>query len=102
MALLNNAKATVRIDFGFGDTVSPEQARMPTLIDDLPAPFLLVYPMVSVIAEKFQAMVHLGLSNTRMKDFYDIWALSESFEHRWCRTAGGGSQLLQSPRHSMD
>ena len=80
MALLNNAKATVRIDFGFGDTVSPEQVRMPTLIDDLPAPFLLVYPMVSVIAEKFQAMVHLGLSNTRMKDFYDIWALSESFD----------------------
>ena len=80
MALLNNAKATVRIDFGFGDPVSPVQARMPTLIDYLPAPMLLVYPMVSVIAEKFQAMVHLGLSNTRMKDFYDIWALSESFD----------------------
>ena len=52
---------------------------MPTLIDDLPAPSLLVYPVVSVIAEKFQAMVHLGLSNTRMKDFHDMWALSESF-----------------------
>ena len=78
-ALLNSAKATVRIDFGFGDAVSPEDAVMPTLIDSLPAPSLLVYPMVSVIAEKFQAMVHLGLSNTRMKDFYDMWALSESF-----------------------
>ena len=78
-ALLSNAKATVRIDFGFGDAVLPEDAVMPTLIDSLPAPSLLVYPMVSVIAEKFQAMVHLGLSNTRMKDFYDIWALSESF-----------------------
>lgn len=79
-ALLGNARATVRIDFGFGDAVSPEDAVMPTLIDDLPAPSLLVYPMVSVIAEKFQAMVHLGLSNTRMKDFHDIWALSESFD----------------------
>ena len=78
-ALLSNAKATVRIDFGFGDAVSPEDAVMPTLIDSLPAPSLLVYPMVSVIAEKFQAMVHLGLSNTRMKDFHDVWALSESF-----------------------
>ena len=65
-ALLGNAKATVRVDFGFGDAVSPEDAVMPTLIDSLPAPRLLVYPMVSVIAEKFQAMVHLGLSNTRM------------------------------------
>ena len=53
---------------------------MPTLIDALPAPVLLVYPMESVIAEKFQAMVHLGAGNTRMKDFYDIWALSESFD----------------------
>lgn len=80
MALLNNARIQVRVDFGFGDVVSPEHAEMPTLIDDLPAPSLLVYPMVSVIAEKFQAMVNLGLSNTRMKDFYDIWALSESFD----------------------
>ena len=79
-ALLNSAKIPVRVDFGFGDAVSPEKAQMPTLIDALPAPVLLVYPMVSVIAEKFQAMVHLGLGNTRMKDFYDIWALSESFD----------------------
>ena len=70
----------MRIDFGFGDAVSPVAAVMPTLIDSLPAPSLLVYPMVSVIAEKFQAIVHLGLSNTRMKDFHDIWALSESFD----------------------
>ena len=53
-ALLGAAKATVRIDFGFGDAVSPEEAVMPTLIESLPAPSLLVYPMVSVIAEKFQ------------------------------------------------
>ena len=79
-ALLGNARATVRIDFGFGDAVSPVAAVMPTLIDSLPAPSLLVYPMVSVIAEKFQAIVHLGLSNTRMKDFHDMWALSESFD----------------------
>lgn len=78
-ALLDSARIPVRVDFGFGDAVSPERAQMPTLIGALPAPVLLVYPMVSVIAEKFQAMVHLGAGNTRMKDFYDIWALSESF-----------------------
>lgn len=79
-ALLDSARIPVRVDFGSGDAVSPERAQMPTLIDALPAPVLLVYPMVSVIAEKFQAMVHLGAGNTRMKDFYDIWALSESFD----------------------
>ena len=79
-ALLGTARATVQVDFGFGDEVTPQQARMPTLIDDLPAPDLLVYPLVSVIAEKFEAMVNLGIRNTRMKDFYDIWALAETFD----------------------
>ena len=79
-ALLGNARATVQVDFGFGDAVTPQQATMPTLIDDLPAPDLLVYPLVSVIAEKFEAMVNLGIRNTRMKDFYDVWSLSEIFD----------------------
>ena len=79
-ALLGNARATVQVDFGFGDAVTPHQAKMPTLIDDLSAPDLLVYPLVSVLAEKFEAMVHLGIRNTRMKDFYDVWALSETFD----------------------
>ena len=46
---------------------------------DLPAPRLRAYARETVIAEKFQAMVALGLANTRMKDFYDIWILSRSF-----------------------
>ena len=79
-ALLGNARATVQVDIGFGDVVTPWEARMPTLIDDLPAPELLAYPLVSVIAEKFEAMVNLGVRNTRMKDFYDVWALSETFD----------------------
>lgn len=79
-ALLGNARATVQVDIGFGDVVTPQEARMPALIDDLPAPELLAYPLVSVIAEKFEAMVHLGVRNTRMKDFYDVWALSETFD----------------------
>ena len=79
-AFLGNARATVQVDFGFGDAVTPQPANAPTLIDDMPAPYLLVYPLVSVIAEKFEAMVHLGIRNTRMKDFYDVWALSETFD----------------------
>ena len=46
---------------------------------DLPAPKIRAYAMETVIAEKFQAMVALGRANSRMKDFYDIWILSQSF-----------------------
>ena len=46
---------------------------------DLPAPRLRAYARETVIAEKFQAMVALGRANSRMKDFYDIWLLSQSF-----------------------
>ena len=82
-AFLGTAKCNVQVDFGFGDVVvpGPEEARLPTLIDGIPAPFLRTYPQVSSIAEKFEAMVHLGIGNSRMKDFYDVWALSENFAY---------------------
>ncbi len=80
IALLGNAKCNVQVDFGFGDVVfpGPEEAQLPTLISGVPAPFLRTYPQVSSIAEKFEAMVQLGTFNSRMKDFYDVWALSET------------------------
>ena len=83
-AFLGTARIPVQVDFGFGDAVTPgpEEARLPTLIDDMPAPFLQTYPQVSAIAEKFESMVQMGIRNSRMKDFYDIWALSETFAFR--------------------
>ena len=80
-AYLENARATVQVDFGFGDVVTPEpqEARLPTLIAGLPAPFLYTYPRSTTIAEKFESMVQLGIRNSRMKDSYDTWALSETF-----------------------
>ncbi|MGB8278543.1 MAG: nucleotidyl transferase AbiEii/AbiGii toxin family protein [Methylovirgula sp.] len=59
---------------------------MPVLLD-LPAPRLRAYPRETVIAEKFQVMVTLGRASTRMKDFYDIWALSKSYEFEGDRLA---------------
>lgn len=80
-ASLGKARITVQLDVGFGDAVTPaaEEAVYPTIID-LPPPRLRVYPKETVIAEKFQAMVHLGMANSRMKDFYDIWTISEEFQ----------------------
>lgn len=47
---------------------------------DFPSPRLLCYSRESAIAEKFEAMVKLGVLNSRMKDFYDIWLLSRQFD----------------------
>lgn len=78
---LGNARITMQVDVGFGDAVVPGPAEVnyPTLLD-LPAPHLLGYSRESAIAEKFQAMVKLGILNSRMKDFFDIWFLLRQFE----------------------
>jgi len=65
---LGNARISLQIDIGFGDEVYPHPGKIqyPTLLD-FPAPELSGYTMESTIAEKFQAMVKLGLLNSRMK-----------------------------------
>jgi predicted nucleotidyltransferase component of viral defense system len=79
-ARLDGARISIQLDVGFGDAVTPgaEESEYPTLLD-LPAPHLRIYPKETVIAEKFQAIVHLGMANSRMKDFYDIWVMARTF-----------------------
>ncbi len=79
--LLGKARITMQIDIGFGDKVHPDvvQAKYPVILD-LPAPSLRMYPPETVVAEKAEAMVHLGNLNSRLKDFYDIWWLSRQFK----------------------
>ena len=81
LARLGNARIPIQADIGFGDVVTPKavQNDFPTLLD-LPAPRLAMYPRETVVAEKFEARVKLGMANSRMKDFYDIWALSREFD----------------------
>jgi predicted nucleotidyltransferase component of viral defense system len=80
-ASVGGARINLTIDVGFGDAIEPglEVVDYPVMLDH-PAPRLQAYARETVIAEKFQAMVALGRSNTRMKDFYDIWVLSRSFD----------------------
>lgn len=79
---LASARILVQVDLGFGDHVYPPltPAAFPTILPDLPAPTLLMYPRETVVAEKLEAMISLGLRNSRLKDFYDLWALSRSLE----------------------
>jgi len=78
---LGNSRLTIHLDISFGDVVVPDTPKVefPTLLD-FPAPILKTYSRESAIAEKFEAMVRLGLVNSRMKDFYDIWLLSKRFD----------------------
>lgn len=80
-ARLGNARIPLQIDIGFGDAITPgpQAVTYPTLLD-FPAPQLNAYPRETVVAEKFQAMVQLGMANSRMKDFYDVWTLARQFE----------------------
>jgi len=78
----------VRIDIGFGDVVKPRtlEADYPVLLD-LPAPHIRVYPAEAVVAEKLQAMVSLGIRNSRMKDFYDLLVMSRELDFDGARLA---------------
>ncbi len=80
-ACLGSARIPLQIDIGFGDAITPgpQAVTYPTLLD-FPAPQLNAYPRETVVAEKFQAMVQLGMGNSRMKDFYDVWTLARQFE----------------------
>lgn len=81
LVTLQNARVAMQIDMGFGDVVTPTAVMTgyPPLLE-FPAPQLLGYPRETVVAEKFEAMTKLGLLNSRMKDFYDLWVLHRRFD----------------------
>ncbi|MBL4729533.1 MAG: nucleotidyl transferase AbiEii/AbiGii toxin family protein [Gammaproteobacteria bacterium] len=80
-AYLDKAKISFQVDIGFGDAVTPkaELVVVPSFFD-LPDPELRAYSVYTVIAEKFQAMVALGIANSRIKDFYDILTIAKIME----------------------
>jgi len=77
---LDTAKISIQIDIGFGDVIYPkaEVIELSSVIG-LSAAKVRSYSRESSIAEKFHAMFKLGTLNSRMKDFYDIWILSEKY-----------------------
>lgn len=79
-ATIDGARVPIQVDIGFGDIITPGpiEIEYPALLDS-PAPRLRAYPVETVIAEKFNAMVTLGIANSRLKDFYDLWLISRTF-----------------------
>ena len=89
-----DSRATRDIDFlAYLDSSPDNLADYPALLD-LPAPSLRIYPPETVVAEKAEAMVHLGSLNSRMKDFYDIWRISQQFNFK-------GTDLCEALRRTF-
>lgn len=81
MGYLDRTRVPVSIDIGFGDVIYPERVKIefPVLLD-MEVPEMYAYSIYSVIAEKFEAFVSLGLANGRYKDFYDIFVLADRYD----------------------
>ena len=79
---IDSAKCVVQVDVGYGDVVTPgpEFAQYPVMFADFPAPNLRVYPRYTVVAEKLEAIITLGMANSRLKDYFDIWVLLNNSE----------------------
>ena len=77
---LDGALCSVQVDVGFGDAVTPGPvvSMFPVLLPDIAAPNLQVYPVYTVVAEKLEAIITLGMANSRLKDYFDLWVLARS------------------------
>lgn len=89
LAEIGSAKIPIQIDVGFGDAVRPREDNYPVLLEGFATPSIRTYPREAVVAEKIQAMVDLGLANSRMKDFWDVMHLARNFDF-------GGTETLDA------
>ncbi|MCX7865986.1 MAG: nucleotidyl transferase AbiEii/AbiGii toxin family protein [Limisphaera sp.] len=80
-ARLGSARIAVRVDVGFGNAIEPpaRDEQYPTLLEN-PAPRIRAYPVEAVVAEKLHAVHRFGETNSRLKDFYDLYMLSQQFD----------------------
>ncbi len=96
LAHIASARIPIQVDIGFGDVIRPrpKTVRFPALLE-FPGAELLAYPRETVVAEKFHAMVTLGMGNSRMKDFYDLFVLARDFDF-------GGDDLSLAIRSTFE
>ncbi|MDD5464900.1 MAG: nucleotidyl transferase AbiEii/AbiGii toxin family protein [Candidatus Omnitrophica bacterium] len=96
IGFLERSRIHMQIDVGFGDIIypKPQVIDYPTILS-LPKPHFKGYPVESVVSEKFEAMVKLGLLNSRMKDFYDIWLMIRQFNFN-------GSDLAEALKRTFE
>lgn len=91
LGVIDGARSQIQVDIGFGDAVTPEPENVeyPVMLSDFARPKLRVYPRYTVVAEKLEALSTLGIANSRMKDYFDLWILA-------CHTEFNGEILKQA------
>lgn len=96
VAYLGKTKIPITVDLGFGDALGDPAFEIDygSLLD-FEAANIRAYSPETVVAEKFQAVVALGVANGRMKDFYDLWALPKAVKI-------GPEELAKTIRSTFD
>ncbi len=82
VARIKNTRTPFGIDFGIGDVIVPgaKKRKLPTQLDDFPAPTVNTYSIETTVAEKLDAILGLMEFSSRMKDYYDIYFLANKFD----------------------
>ncbi len=101
-ATIAGALLPIQIDVGFGDVITPApiEIEYPALLD-APAPILRAYPPETVVAEKTETIVSLGIANSRMKDFYDLWMIAQTFTFEGGSLANAIQQTFERRRTAL-
>jgi hypothetical protein len=78
LSSIDGARCQIQVDIGFGDAVTPDpdDVEYPVMLPEFAAPKLRAYPRYTVVAEKLEALTSLGMANSRMKDYFDLWVLA--------------------------
>lgn len=97
LGVIDSARCQIQIDIGFDDAVTPgpEDVEYPVMLSEFAAPKLRVYPRYTVVAEKFEALSSLGIANSRMKDYFDLWILAQHTDFK-------GDTLRQAVQATFD
>lgn len=95
---IKNIRVPFNVDIGVGDVIVPNAQRrnIQTQLDGYEKPEILTYSLESTIAEKFDAILQRFELNGRMKDFYDIYYLSRTFDFDGLKLQTAIQETLQN------
>jgi predicted nucleotidyltransferase component of viral defense system len=101
---IKNTKTPFAIDFGIGDIIVPkaEKRKIPTQLDSFVSPEISTYSLESTIAEKFDAMLERMELTSRMKDYYDIYYIAQTFDFDGRKLQEAIMQTLETRGTSYD
>lgn len=101
---IKNVRVPFNVDIGVGDVIVPNAQRrnIQTQLDGYEQPEILTYSLESTIAEKFDAILQRLELTGRMKDFYDIYYLSRTFDFDGLKLQTAIQETLQNRGTAYD